>query len=292
MKYEVAITQTENGLQSNANRILELVKGPEYKKYNYVVTADNCKDAIVDKKSLKKEYESAKRKRIDFRNKLLDDWKPIEETFMEAEKVVNKYIEELDAGIKAIEAQEKKEKQKAIHAYYIENLNELQVPFDIVMDEKWLNKSCKKKDWQDAIKKTIANYELEYSLLERSDVEDKELLKSIFMDVWDRNEAFVKYDAQMAAKKRAEKMREEKEAREQANLKIPEEDKAQRQKEDENLKLDKASISDIKIPIETGIMRPNIEKKVNEMVSIKGSEEVYKKVKSHALLRGLVWEEL
>lgn len=76
-----------------------------------------------------------------------------------------------------------------------------------MLDTKWLNKSCKQKQWQEGVIKKIADYELEYSLLERSDVEDKELLKSIFMDVWDRMESFAIYDAQMAAKKRAEDLR-------------------------------------------------------------------------------------
>lgn len=293
MKYEVAITQTETGLQSNANKILELVKGPEYKKYNYVVTAENYKDAVQDKKDLKKDYESAKRKRIDFKNKLLNDWDPIEKTYMEAERVVKKYLDDLDAGIKLIEEQEKEEKQKAIHAYYIENLNELQVPFDVVMNDKWLNKTCKKKDWQEGIKKAIANYELEYSLLERSDVEDKELLKSIFMDVWDRHEAFVKYDAQMVAKKRAEKMREEKEAREQATQKKQEEVKEK--KELEALKHVNDCLSDVKTvtaEAEFVSITPVADKGINEMVSIRGKKEAYEKVKSYALSLGLTWEVL
>lgn len=51
MEYEVTISQTNTGLQSNADATLVLVKSDEYKKYNYVVAADNYDQAVKDKKS-------------------------------------------------------------------------------------------------------------------------------------------------------------------------------------------------------------------------------------------------
>lgn len=268
MGYEVTINQTNEGLQSNADATLALVKSDEYKKYNYVVTADNYDQAVKDKKTLKDAIDKAKRTRIDFENKILNEWTPIKDTLMKAEKIVEGYKEALDAGVKTVDEQAKEEKRKVIHSYYIENLNELQIPFDKILDNKWLNKSCTQKQWQTAVKKKIADYELEYSLLERSDVEDKELLKSIFMDTWDRMESFARYDAQMAAKKRAEELRKKKE--EQIEKKpypgIVLEDIPRQQ-----IKKDKA---------------------VNKMVCIKGSQASYEKVLSYARELGLTWEEL
>ena len=54
MEYEVTISQTNTGLQSNADATLVLVKSDEYKKYNYVVAADNYDQAVKDKKNLKR----------------------------------------------------------------------------------------------------------------------------------------------------------------------------------------------------------------------------------------------
>ena len=78
MEYEVTISQTNTGLQSNADATLVLVKSDEYKKYNYVVAADNYDQAVKDKKILKNAIDKAKRTRIDFENKILDEWAPIE----------------------------------------------------------------------------------------------------------------------------------------------------------------------------------------------------------------------
>ena len=93
----------------------------------------------------------------------MDEWAPIKDTLMKAEKIVEGYKDALDAGVKTVDEQTKEEKRKKIHSYYIENLNELQIPFDKVLDTKWLNKSCKQKQWQEGRYKKIADYELEYS---------------------------------------------------------------------------------------------------------------------------------
>lgn len=155
MEYEVTISQTNTGLQSNADATLVLVKSDEYKKYNYVVAADNYDQAVKDKKILKNAIDKAKRTRIDFENKILDEWAPIKDTLMKAEKIVEGYKDALDAGVKTVDEQTKEEKRKKIHSYYIENLNELQIPFDKVLDTKWLNKSCKQKQWQEGVIKRL-----------------------------------------------------------------------------------------------------------------------------------------
>ena len=270
MEYEVTISQTNTGLQSNADATLVLVKSDEYKKYNYVVAADNYDQAVKDKKILKNAIDKAKRTRIDFENKIRDEWAPIKDTLMKAEKIVEGYKDALDAGVKTVDEQTKEEKRKKIHSYYIENLNELQIPFDKVLDTKWLNKSCKQKQWQEGVIKKIADYELEYSLLERSDVEDKELLKSIFMDVWDRMESFAIYDAQMAAKKRAEDLRKKKE---EQLKKVP-------------------PITTCGVHNDIPSMPIKKDKAVNKMVCIKGSQANYDKVLNYAVELGLSWEEL
>lgn len=282
MEYEVIIQQTEKGLQNNADRILELVNSKEYKKYKYVVTTENYDEAIKDKKALKNKYEDAKRNRIDFEKKLLDEWKPIKDTLMKAEKIVKGYIDNLDAGINTIEDQEKELKKEEIHAFYIENLNELQIPFEKVFVDKWLNKTCTKKAWQKGMKDAIANYELEYSLLERSDVEDKELLKSIFMDTWNRLDAFSKYDDQMAAKKRADELRKSQETKQQEELEKQEEIK---------LLISEVNLSNFNVTQEISEIIDQ-EIIVNEMVSIKGNKNVYENVRSYALSLGLTWEAL
>lgn len=212
MKYEVSICQTTGGLKSNAEQMLELVKSKEYKKYNYIVDASNCKAAQDDRKVINDELTKAKRERIDFeRNIILGQWNPIKEKYMEAEKVLAGYIDHLDEGIKSVENAEKESKKAEIEAFFKENLNDLDIPFDIVFDKKYLNATCSKKKWQESIKKKISDHEYNYNSLAKMNVEDVELLQTIYTQVWDRMAAEEEYDKQIAAKKRAEELKQIKE---------------------------------------------------------------------------------
>lgn len=212
MKYEVSISQTAGGLNSNAEQMLELVKSKEYKKYNYIVDASNCKAAQDDRKVINDELTESKRKRIDFeRDIILGQWNPIKEKYMEAEKVLSSYIKHLDEGIKSVENAEKESKKAEIEAYFKDNLHVLDIPFDIVFDKKYLNKTCAKKQWQESIKKKIGDHEYNYNSLAKMNVEDVELLQTIYTQVWDRMAAEEEYDRQIAVKKRAEELKQIKE---------------------------------------------------------------------------------
>lgn len=212
MKYEVSISQTAGGLNSNAEQMLELVKSKEYKKYNYIVDASNCKAAQDDRKVINDELTKAKRERIDFeRNIILGQWNPIKEKYMEAEKVLAGYIDHLDEGIKSVENAEKESKKAEIEAFFKENLNDLDIPFDIVFDKKYLNATCSKKKWQESIKKKISDHEYNYNSLAKMNVDDVELLQTIYTQVWDRMAAEEEYDKQIAVKKRAEELKQIKE---------------------------------------------------------------------------------
>lgn len=212
MKYEVSISQTAGGLNSNAEQMLELVKSKEYKKYNYIVDASNCKAAQDDRKVINDELTESKRKRIDFeRDIILGQWNPIKEKYMEAEKVLSSYIKHLDEGIKSVENAEKESKKAEIEAYFKDNLHDLDIPFDIVFDKKYLNKTCTKKQWQESIKKKIGDHEYNYNSLAKMNVEDVELLQTIYTQVWDRMAAEEEYDKQIAAKKHAEELEKIKE---------------------------------------------------------------------------------
>lgn len=86
-----------------------------------------------------------------------------------------------------------------------------EVPFTIVFESKVTNKSCTEKQWKEIAKRNVDNHKLNFDLLSQMDVENKELLQSIYMNKWDRMAAIDEYDAQMAANKKAEELRKQKE---------------------------------------------------------------------------------
>lgn len=270
MKYEVVINQTENGLQANAEQLLALVQSEEFKKYNYIVTANNYDDAKKDKKELDDDVKKAKRERIDFEKMMLSTWAPIKETLMKAEKIVESYSKSLKEGMETLEAKEKSDKKELIEQFFEENKGKLDIPFEKVFEDKFTNKSCKSKEWQEAIIRKVKNYELDYDLLAQMNVEDTVLLQTLFTQTWDRMSAIDNYNAQMDEKKKADEIRAQQEAfktklSESVNIKAP---------------IQKPHISEPERKVSV----------VNEIVMIKGDTDCYIKAKEFALSLGLQWE--
>lgn len=209
MKYDVSIKQSEKGLINNANDILAMVNGPEYKKYNYVVTENNRDAAKKDVAKLNKEVESAKRKRIDFEKKMLEDWDPIKSTLMQAEKVVEAYSDKLNASIKSLDKKAKEEKKAEIQLYFKENCidEELDIPFEKVFREDMLTKNYSKKRWQTDIRENAAFIKRDYQILNAVAAEDKSLLKTLFLQYWDSAKTIAEYNRQEEIKKKAEEIK-------------------------------------------------------------------------------------
>lgn len=270
MEYKVIINQTENGLKANAEQLIALVQSEEFKKYNYVVTANNYNDAKQDKKELEDMIKVAKRKRIDFEKEMLSAWTPIKETLMKAEKIVEGYSKSLKEGMETLEEKEKSDKKEEIKQFFEENKGKLDIPFEKVFEDKFTNKSCKNKEWKESIVNKVKNFELDYDLLAQMNVDDTVLLQSIYTQTWDRLTAIDTYNNQMDARKKADEIRV--------------------QQEKMNEELSKSVI--IKAPDKKPLISEPARKVsvVNEMVMIKGNTDCYIKVKEFALSLGLQWE--
>lgn len=211
MEYAVSLTQTNNGLIDNADEILKLVKSNEYKKYNYVVDAGNYKTAKTDKQKLSDEIEKAKRERIDFEKRLQDQWTPVKSKLMEAEKIVESYVKSLKEGMDIVDEEAKNQKKEIIRQYFEGLENELAIPFEVIFETSYLNKSCSEKKWKERITNKMNDLEYDYYSLTRMNVDDIELLQSLYTQTWSRYEAEVEYDKQMAARARAEEIKQKKE---------------------------------------------------------------------------------
>lgn len=274
MKYEIELKQGENGLFNNAEQILSLVQGDEYKKYNYIVTENNYDDAKEDKKKLKAELESAKRNRIDFEKKINEEWNPVKATLMKAEKIVETYVKSLDDGISSLDEKKKEERRSVIKDFFLEIKGDLDIPFDKVLESGYLTKSCSTKKWQEGITRKVNDFRLDYELLGNMDVEDKVLLQTIFTQEWDRLKAIDEYNHQINIRKKAEELRKAKEAQniEEKCAKEPQEEK----------------IEEIQIPV---LDVPDA-RSVSKMVVISGSELTWVKAKEYMQSIGLKVEEV
>lgn len=116
-------------------------------------------------------------------------------------------------GLDVFEQKRINERKDKISAFLEENKGELDIPFDIVFESRFTNKSCSEKDWKESVLRKINDLKLDYDLLEKMNYEDIPLLQSIFTQTWNRLAAIDEYENQMEARRRAEEIKQAKEVK-------------------------------------------------------------------------------
>lgn len=128
-------------------------------------------------------------------------------------------------GLDVYEEQRKKEKKEEIRQYFLQE-REMEIPFERVWKEDWLKKTCSKKKWQSDIRIELEVITKDYEMLDKMNAEDPELLKSIYLQSWERLQAIDEYNRQMDIRKKAEELREIKAQKaKEKPVKKPQEDK-------------------------------------------------------------------
>lgn len=133
---------------------LEMARA-ELKKYNYVVTENNYKDAKKDRADLNKLVKQVSDARKSFENKAFDKWKTDKNKIMDFEKEVKGYSEELAKGMEVFDEKEREEKRLQIFEAWEHLLEERNSDFyDLTpkFNEKWLNKTTSAKSIEDDLK--------------------------------------------------------------------------------------------------------------------------------------------
>ena len=133
---------------------LEMARA-ELKKYNYVVTENNYKDAKRDRADLNKLVKQVSDARKSFENKAFDKWKADKSKIMDFEKEVKGYSEELAKGMEVFDEKEREEKRVQIFEAWESLLEERNSDFyDLTpkFNDKWLNKTTSAKSIEDDLK--------------------------------------------------------------------------------------------------------------------------------------------
>ena len=133
---------------------LEMARA-ELKKYNYVVTENNYKDAKKDRADLNKLVKQVSDARKSFENKAFDKWKTDKNKIMDFEKEVKGYSEELAKGMEVFDEKEREEKRQQIFEAWESLLEERNSDFyDLTpkFNDKWLNKTTSAKSIEDDLK--------------------------------------------------------------------------------------------------------------------------------------------
>lgn len=187
----------------------------ELKKYNYVVTENNYKDAKKDRSDLNKLVKQIADARKSFEDKAFSKWKPEKAKIMEFEKEVKAYSDELAKGMYVFDEQEKEEKRSQIYEAWDSLLEQRDSEFyDLqpVFNEKWLNKSYSAKQIEEDLKSIYDKIKQDLMFLGTflpTDEMEAEQVRSTYFEEYDLTKAKMKADSLKALRERVESQKEQ-----------------------------------------------------------------------------------
>lgn len=153
-EFTLVPTIGEDGIvRTNAKDLLKAIE-PQLKKFDYVVTDDNIKDAKTDRASLNNLVKTIQSERKKIEDEVFGEWKKEKADIMQLEKRLSFTADNLDKGIKELEEKDKELKKKQIEEFWYTLTKKY--PFELVFEKKMLNKTVTNKSIEDHLKKVLA----------------------------------------------------------------------------------------------------------------------------------------
>lgn len=193
---------------------LEMARS-ELKKYNYVVTENNYKDAKKDRSDLNKLVKQIADARKSFEDKAFSKWKPEKAKIMDFEKEVKAYSDELAKGMEVFDEQEKEEKRSQIYEAWDSLLEQRDSEFyDLqpLFNLKWLNKSTSAKQIEEDLKSIYDKIKQDLMFLGTflpTDEVEAEQVRSTYFEEYDLTKAKMKADSLKALRERVESQKQQ-----------------------------------------------------------------------------------
>lgn len=155
---ELKITALENGYVQKIENFEELKKelSERTEKYkNLVYTDEQISNAKTDRASLRKLVEALESKRKEYKKHCLKPYEDFEKDVKALVSIVNEPIQMIDKQVKSFEALQKEEKRTNLECFFC-GYNPFEwLSFEKILDEKWLNASCKTEKAVEAIQDRI-----------------------------------------------------------------------------------------------------------------------------------------
>lgn len=170
MEFNLEVRAQDGKVYTNASDLLPAIK-EGLKKYDYVVDENNYKQAKTDRAALNKLIKVVEGKRKDVENDVFSQWLSDKKDIMNIEKEIKSFSDKLGDGINEIDNAEKELKKSQIKELWT-TLTSDKYPFDLVFEEKYLNKSAKATDIEESLKNKFYKAEEQLSFLEASLPED------------------------------------------------------------------------------------------------------------------------
>ena len=171
MEFNLEVRAQNGKVYTNASELLpDIQEG--LKHYNYVVDEGNYKKAKTDRAALNNLVKLVSDKRKQVENDVFAQWIQDKKDIMQVEKTIKAASDKLGEGINEDDNAEKELKRNQIKELWTNMTND-KYPFDLVFEERYLNKSVKPKEIEESLNNKFLKAEEQLSFIEASLPEDE-----------------------------------------------------------------------------------------------------------------------
>lgn len=171
MEFNLEVRAQNGKVYTNASDLLPAIQ-EGLKAYDYVVDENNYKQAKTDRASLNNLVKVVSDKRKQVENDAFAQWLQDKKDIMAVEKTIKAASDKLGNGINDIDNAEKELKHNQIKELWL-NMTNNKYPFDLVFEERYLNKSVKPKEIEESLNNKFLKAEEQLSFIEASLPDDE-----------------------------------------------------------------------------------------------------------------------
>ncbi|WP_337545986.1 DUF1351 domain-containing protein [Holdemanella biformis] len=171
MEFNLEVSAKDGKVYTNASDLLPEIQNG-LKHYDYVVDENNYKQAKSDRTALNNLVKIVSDKRKQVENDVFAQWLQDKKDIMQVEKTIKAASDKLDAGINEVDNAEKELKRNQIKELWTNMTND-KYPFDLVFEERYLNKTVKNKEIEESLNNKFLKAEEQLSFIEASLPEDE-----------------------------------------------------------------------------------------------------------------------
>lgn len=201
MEFNLEVRAQNGKVYTNASDLLPAIQ-EGLKAYDYIVDENNYKQAKTDRASLNNLVKVVSDKRKQVENDVFAQWLQDKKDIMAVEKTIKAASDKLGNGINDIDNAEKELKRNQIKELWL-NMTNNKYPFDLVFEERYLNKSVKPKEIEESLNNKFLKAEEQLSFIEASLPDDElqaEQVIQLFCKTLDLSKATERINEIKAAK--------------------------------------------------------------------------------------------
>ena len=172
MEFNLEVSAKDGKVYTNASDLLPAIQ-EKLKAYDYIVDENNYKQAKTDRTSLNNLVKIVSDKRKQVENEAFSQWLQDKKDIMQVEKTIKAASDKLGDGINQVDKEEKELKRNQIKELWTNMTND-KYPFELVFEERYLNKTVKNKEIEESLNNKFLKAEEQLSFIEAS-LPDNEL---------------------------------------------------------------------------------------------------------------------